>query len=125
MPRNMKQALGASLLAETAAFQSRLAKAEERFGMGEASTELTPEIEPPLGIAPVTKVVREAFTIPEAEHAQIEEVRIKMLSQAVAVSKSEVVRAGLLLLAESDDAALSAIFERLERVKTGRPKSTI
>ena len=46
-----------------------------------------------------------------------------MLRNAVAVSKSEVVRAGLLLLSQADDAARLEVFEQLERVKTGRPKA--
>lgn len=130
----MKQALGASLSAETAAFQDRFAKAEARFdkngdaaanAIGEsAEVQTVAPAEASTEIAPVARVVREAFTIPEAEHAQIEAVRTKMLAQAVAVSKSEVMRAGLLLLGESDDQSLKDLFERLERVKTGRPKAT-
>lgn len=122
----MKQALGASLSAEAAAFQDRFAKAEARFEKGsEDGGENTDSTGLPPTNTPVARVVREAFTIPEAEHAQIEAVRLKMLTQAVAVSKSEVMRAGLLLLSESDDEDLKSLFERLERVKTGRPKSVL
>ena len=119
----MKGALGASLSAETTAFQERLAKADAHAektisnGPAASETEAAPEV------ALVTKVVREAFTIPEGEHGQIEAMRTLMLSQAVAVSKSEVLRAGLLLLSEADGQTQRAVFERLERVKTGRPKS--
>lgn len=119
MPKpSMKGALGASISAETAAFQERLAKADAHaqktdiLADGEAAEAL-----------PVTRVIREAFTIPEAEHAQIETVRSALLSQAVAVSKSEVLRAGLLLLAEADSQTQQKVFDRLERVKTGRPKT--
>ena len=122
MPKtSMKGALGASISAETAAFQERLAKADAHAQRTNplASKEPGDAVE----VAPVTKVVREAFTIPEAEHAQIENVRSALLSQGVAVSKSEVLRAGLLMLAEADVKMQQKVFDRLERVKTGRPKT--
>lgn len=124
----MKQALGASLSAETDAFQQRLARADAQFS--EAPSASAPVADAPASSTasespapPVARVVREAFTIPESEHGQIEAIRAQMLSGAVAVSKSEVLRAGLLLLFEADEDARRAIFERLERVKTGRPKT--
>jgi len=136
----MKAALGLALDAETAAFQARLAKAdahaEKASALVGASSALESEgaalqidlykdaNEPAAPeAAPVPKVIREAFTIPEAEHLQIEAIRVQMLAGALAVSKSEVLRAGLLLLSEADDEAKRAVFERLERVKTGRPKT--
>jgi len=128
---SMSDALSASMSAETDAFQERLARAEARFGgaandSGAAATEAavvaSAEVEAPAETLPVPRVMREAFTIPEAEHFQIEAIRAAMLTGAVAVSKSEVIRAGLLLLNECDETARRAVFERLERVKTGRPK---
>jgi hypothetical protein len=118
---SMKQALGASLSAETNAFQSRMARADAQFpNTGVHPSESTSATETVV----VPRVVREAFTIPEAEHGQIEAIRTQMLSGAIAVSKSEVVRAGLLLLAEADVETRRTTFERLERVKTGRPKTS-
>lgn len=122
MPKNsMKQALGASLSAETDAFQQRLARADAQFSETAPVTEVAPAPEVPPA-PPVARVIREAFTVPEIEHGQIEAIRAQMLSRAVAVSKSEVLRAGLLLLFEADEDARRAVFDRLERVKTGRPK---
>ena len=118
----MKGALGASLSAETATFQARLAKADAHAAKAESAVSQSAPDEPEK--APVAKVVREAFTIPEAEHAQIEAVRSALLSRAIAVSKSEVLRAGLLLLSEADTQTQEQIFDRLERVKTGRPKTS-
>lgn len=137
MPKNsMKQALGASLSAETDAFQQRLARADAQFSqapsasaaVADAAVADTPVADTPATTGeppapPVAKVLREAFTIPESEHGQIEAIRAQMLSGAVAVSKSQVLRAGLLLLFEADENARRAVFERLERVKTGRPKT--
>ena len=123
----MKQALGASLSAETDAFQARLARADAQFptvtpASEAGASQAKPAAEPEAPAPVVAKVIREAFTIPEAEHGQIEAIRAQMLSGALAVSKSEVLRAGLLLLFEADEDARHAVFDRLERVKTGRPK---
>ena len=117
----MKGALGASISAETAAFQERLAKADAHAQRTNplADNESVDAAE----VAPITRVVREAFTIPETEHEQIKTVRSALLSQAIAVSKSEVLRAGLLMLAEADIQTQQKVFDRLERVKTGRPKT--
>jgi len=141
MPKpTMKAALGLALDAETVAFQARLAKADAHaekasalLGGAAASqsdataspSDLYKDANEPAApeAAPIPKVIREAFTIPEAEHPQIEAIRVQMLAGALAVSKSEVLRAGLLLLSEADDEARRAVFERLERVKTGRPKT--
>lgn len=122
MPKpSMKGALGASISAETAAFQERLAKADAHAQRTNplAHDDSVDAVE----VAPITKVLREAFTIPETEHLRIETVRSALLSKAVAVSKSEVLRAGLLMLAEADIKTQQEVFDRLERVKTGRPKT--
>ena len=135
----MKGALGASLSAETAAFQARLDKADAHAATFELNSSQSKEdgisevfsekaiaddrVVNENEAAPIARVMREAFTIPEGEHAQIETIRATMLSQAVAVSKSEVLRAGLLLLSQADVHTQQQIFERLERVKTGRPKT--
>lgn len=122
----MNQALSAALGAESDAFKARLARAENALGAADPQAE--PEPAPPEAIkpterVPTERVVREAFTIPEAEHPKIAEVRQRMLGVGVHVTKSEVMRAGLLLLAETDAAALGEVFERVEKIKTGRPKT--
>lgn len=88
----------------------------------------------PVEIAPVTapaetrlkrvkkeKVVRDSFTMPKADYEKLGELKQKCLSAGVAVKKSELLRAGLLLLeAVSLDQLLGAIAA-VETVKTGRP----
>lgn len=123
MPKpSMKNALGASLGAETSAFQQRLARADAHAETAKSSADAD-DVQTDTFVAPVPRVVREAFTIPETEHLQIETIRTQLLSQAIAVNKSEIMRAGLLLLAEADLDTQKKIFDRLERVKTGRPKT--
>jgi hypothetical protein len=117
--REMKSALGASLEAEAATFRSRLAQAEQVLGGEEEGSSAPSESAEELG----SKVVRDAFTMPSDEHARIEEVRARALGRAVAVSKSEVLRAGLLLLNEMDEDDLVTLLGRVQKVRTGRPKS--
>lgn len=119
---SMKNALQGSLKSEQSSFAARLAKADEKFADEPSINEAAPITESVS--VPPTKVVREAFTIPEQEHKQIDFLRNKLLSNAIAATKSEIVRAGLLLLTEADDQTLIDVMQRLERVKTGRPKAS-
>jgi hypothetical protein len=67
------------------------------------------------------KVVRDSFTMPKADYDKLGELKQKCLSAGVAVKKSELLRAGLLLLeAVPLDQLLDAIAA-VETVKTGRP----
>ena len=67
------------------------------------------------------KVVRDSFTMPKSDYAKIAALKQKCLDAGVAVKKSELLRAGLLLLeAEPLDRMLEAMVA-VETVKTGRP----
>lgn len=132
--RSMKSALGSSLDAESQAFQTRLAKADRvlensatdksKPNETKASGEIVPAVaSAPTVAEPTVKIVREAFTLPENEQEQIEAIRERALRQAVFATKSEVMRAGLLLVSELNDQELTQVLERVEKVRTGRPKS--
>ncbi|SDF94749.1 hypothetical protein [Paraburkholderia phenazinium] len=67
------------------------------------------------------KVVRDSFTMPKSDYEKIDALKQKCLDAGVAVKKSELLRAGLLLLEGiSVDRLLDAIAA-VETVKTGRP----
>ncbi len=68
------------------------------------------------------KLVRNNYAMPEAEYARIAEVKKRLLGMGVELKKSEVLRAGLAVLAALNDAELKAVSARVERIKTGRPK---
>lgn len=51
-------------------------------------------------------LVRERFTIPEAEYVQFARLKKRLLNQEIAVKKSELLRAGLILLSALDDEKL-------------------
>ncbi|TCG06945.1 hypothetical protein BZM27_22775 [Paraburkholderia steynii] len=67
------------------------------------------------------KVVRDTFTMPRADYEKIAMLKQRCLDAGVAVKKSELVRAGLLLLTSEPTKRLLAAVNAVEPVKTGRP----
>lgn len=67
------------------------------------------------------KVVRDSFTIPKAEYTQIGELKKRALALGQEVKKSELIRAGLLLLTQHNDAGLRKALAAVPTLKTGRP----
>jgi hypothetical protein len=68
------------------------------------------------------KVVRDSFTMPQSEYRKIAEIKAICLDAKMHVKKSEVLRAGLKLLAELNAVQLKRTLNSLEKIKTGRPK---
>lgn len=68
------------------------------------------------------KVIRDSFTMPHDEYRKIAEIKSACLKAKMHVKKSEVLRAGLKLLAGLSVAQLKAALNGLEKIKTGRPK---
>jgi len=66
-------------------------------------------------------LVRDSFTFPEADYGLIAAIKERALKSGRAVKKSEVLRAGLAVLAALPEAQLEAALDRVERIKTGRP----
>jgi hypothetical protein len=68
------------------------------------------------------KLVRDSYAMPEAEYAQIGALK-KRLSNGFSldVKKSELLRAGIALLAALNDSDLQSALSQVERIKTGRP----
>ena len=67
------------------------------------------------------KLVRDGFTMPEADYALLKELKNRLHEVKREAKKSELLRAGLRALAQLDAKALAAALDRLEPVKTGRP----
>jgi len=70
------------------------------------------------------KVVRDSFTMPQNDYALIATLKEKALASGVQMKKSELLRAGLHLLAKSSLAQLKKSVADLEAIKTGRPKKS-
>jgi len=80
---------------------------------GRKATKAPPKVRPQL--------VRDSFTMPEADFAFIATLKARAMDSRRAAKKSELLRAGLRLLATLDSKALVAALDQLEPVKTGRP----
>lgn len=67
------------------------------------------------------KLVRDSFSFPAQEHAQLAELKKRALKMGREFKKSEILRAGILHLTAMSDNVLLAALSKVERVKTGRP----
>ncbi|OIQ80289.1 hypothetical protein GALL_379660 [mine drainage metagenome] len=67
------------------------------------------------------KMVRDSFTMPESDHAQIAVLKERCLKSGVSAKKSEVLRAALKCLASLSDLELTKSITDLDFIKTGRP----
>jgi hypothetical protein len=67
------------------------------------------------------KVVRDSFTMPKSDYDKIAALKQKCLAAGVSVKKSEILRAGLILLESAALQRLLAAVSAVEQVKTGRP----
>jgi hypothetical protein len=71
-----------------------------------------------------TKLVRDSFTMPEAEYAVLGDVKKSCLKAGIAVKKSELLRVGVALIRQLDTAKLKEELDRLPVLKAGRPKKS-
>lgn len=68
------------------------------------------------------KIVRDSFTMPEADFVLIDRVKQRALEWRMPVKKSEVLRAALHALQGLSDAQLKKVLSGLTPIKKGRPK---
>lgn len=76
----------------------------------------------PAKATPKPVLVRDGFTMPEADFALIAVLKKRALGARREAKKSELLRAGLQALAALDAKALVAALDRLAPVKIGRPR---
>lgn len=70
---------------------------------------------------PKEKIVHDCFSMPRTEHRKIAEIKEACLENGLHVKKSEVLRAGLRVLGEMNEAQLKRAIAWLEKVKTDPP----
>ena len=70
------------------------------------------------------KVERDSFSMPASEHKRIKALREALGKDGVLASKSEVLRAGLALLAERDIAEVARLVAALPKVAKGKRART-
>jgi hypothetical protein len=116
--RDFRSALGSSMRAE----QSRAADRQlDRFARAEAVMDdgagKSPELEKPER----ERVIRDSFTLPVSDYQRISRIKERALKASFHANKSEIMRAGLLMLDELPEAELTSVLRRVEKIKTGRP----
>jgi hypothetical protein len=67
------------------------------------------------------KLVRDSFTIPKAEYVVLDDLKQRAARLTRPAKKSELLRAGIKLLASVSDAAFLTALEQVPAIKTGRP----
>ena len=70
------------------------------------------------------KLVRDSFTMPQSDFELIDVLKQRAMSFRHAVKKSELLRAGLQVLAALPDVQLEKALARITPLKTGRPKKS-
>ena len=67
------------------------------------------------------KLVRDSFTIPEAEYQILVNAKKSLTKSGVEVKKTELLRVGLLLIGKTSLTVLKRHLGGLEKLKSGRP----
>lgn len=131
--RDMKALLKDSLVAEDKATQDRFARADIALGhresgknepqeesrrAGQGAGEATPRKK---RRPPAQKVIRDTFSMPEADHALIRELQERLVREhAMVLNKSEILRAGLHALRGMSEAQRVKAARSVEILKPGR-----
>ena len=68
-----------------------------------------------------TKLVRDSFTIPKPEYLVLDELKQRATGLTRPAKKSELLRAGIKILAALSDAAFLTALAQVPAIKTGRP----
>ncbi len=74
---------------------------------------------------PKLKLVRDSFTMPQADFALIQLLKDRALEVERPAKKSELLRAGLHALALLDASDIKQALDKLEPLKAGRPKKIV
>lgn len=71
-----------------------------------------------------TKLVRDSFTMPEAEYEVLGQVKKACIKAGFEVKKSELLRIGVALIKKMEISQLKSILTTLPPLKAGRPKKS-
>ena len=106
--------------------KSLAAKASEATETKETNETVEAEANPSAKKSKIVKakVIRDSFSFPEQDYLKISELKKTCLEAGIHVKKSEILRAGLLLLTKLNLAEIKQVVEQVEKVQTGRPNSS-
>lgn len=96
--------------------------AKKQIGAGKKAAPLA-AIADPVEPPKKDKLVRDSFTLPQEDFALIATLKDRALDFKRPTKKSELLRAGLQVLAKLDQPTLRATLDALRPLKAGRPKN--
>jgi hypothetical protein len=121
-PAKKKRAVASAPIVEAPKKSATVKKAAKKVEAG-------PTIRKAVKASPVVKakrakkdkVIRDSFTMPKSDYEKIAALKLKCEEAGVSIKKSELLRAGLLMLEAASPKRLLAAVSAVEQVKTGRP----
>jgi hypothetical protein len=106
--------------------KSSMTKSSEAIETTEALEAVETEEKPAVKRVKIVKanVIRDSFSFPEQDYLKISELKKTCLAAGFHVKKGEILRAGLHLLTKLNLDELKQAVEQVEKVQTGRPRSS-
>jgi hypothetical protein len=128
MKKDMLNSLKHSLEQERKASKSKAEQSiEDRFlaadNLFNDSSEFQKSTQKSTTLETKINVIRDTFTLPESDYNLINICKTKLLENKISATKSEIIRAGLILLNKLTDEELVSSYKLVNKIKIGRPKN--
>ncbi len=124
MKKDMLNSLKHSLEQERKASKNKTEKSiEDRFLAADNLFNDSSESQKSTTLETKINVIRDTFTLPESDYNLINICKTKLLENKISATKSEIIRAGLILLNKLTDEELVNCYKLVNKIKIGRPKN--
>jgi len=124
MKKDMLNSLKHSLEQERKASKNKTEKyIEDRFLAADNLFNDSSESQKSTTLETKINVIRDTFTLPESDYNLINICKTKLLENKISATKSEIIRAGLILLNKLTDEELVNSYKLVNKIKIGRPKN--
>lgn len=124
MKKDMLNSLKHSLEQERKASKNKTEKSiEDRFLAADNLFNDSSEFQKSTTLETKINVIRDTFTLPESDYNLINICKTKLLENKISATKSEIIRAGLILLNKLTDEELVNCYKLVNKIKIGRPKN--
>lgn len=124
MKKDILNSLKHSLEQERKASKNKIEKSvEDRFLAADDLFNDASKFQKPSVLEAKINVIRDTFTLPESDYNLINVCKTKLLENKISATKSEIIRAGLILLNKLTDEGLVSSYKLVNKIKIGRPKN--
>ena len=124
MKKDMLNSLKHSLEQERKASKNKTEQSiEDRFLAADTLFNDSSEFQKSTTLETKINVIRDTFTLPESDYNLIKICKTKLLENKISATKSEIIRAGLILLNKLTDEELVNSYKLVNKIKIGRPKN--